>query len=724
VWAGAALGAGRAREACRHLGACMPPPPVLLRCLLASQSLDTESRAAQGMTLFVMLVGRHAFNVAQINTLGYCKVPLAEAPGLGDPRWQELSAPARELVLAMLDYDPLKRLTAKQARPAGRGKAGPRVSYVETKVGPRLSYMEVHVGPCVSYVEMQVGPRLSYMEVHVGPCVSYVETQVGPRVSYMEVHVGPCVSYSGRTSPLLCLSDCRPRKGVSSQDRQALWLEPPMPGPAVPGEAAGPAGGGAPDREARVRLCLPRPQVLSHDWVATNGGAATRPLAAAVSKGAANLASLRRLRNMVHGAVALQGLGEQLRPDASLKAYLRRLKVEQQLASRSMGYRCRARGPRLPTPPFACSVRLCSALCVHRLVCPSVSNVQEGFDGGYPSACLSFPAIHAPPCQRRCVADVHKSSRARRSWGCLRHPRPCTPRLLPQGQRGRPRHQPPGASGAGRECALVGADARHGARGRAGRRHLGALPAAARVLQRARRVCLRRRALRRAQAARERRGAVGRHLGGRGRQPEAGPLFHLSVCPRVCSCLYVCPWVCSCLQAFSSGRRHSPPGRSAPSPGLLRCPALDCVRNAFVRAVGSVCPGRLLCPLSSGRRGLRKSASSVLQHLEGASGSTPSGAPGGSLRNGGAAGLSRGEVLRSLGNSLRGSFHASRNGSVHSTRRCGRRHDRSLQPPCLAWLPDESDTIVSLHLLNGMLQCYCLGKPNSPPPPNTHTHRK
>lgn len=42
-------------------------------------------------------------------------------------------------------------------------------------------------------------------------------------------------------------------------------------------------------------------QVLRHDWVVTRGGAAPRLLADGVARGAANVAALRRLRNLAHG---------------------------------------------------------------------------------------------------------------------------------------------------------------------------------------------------------------------------------------------------------------------------------------------------------------------------------------------------------------------------------------------------------------------------------------
>ena len=42
-------------------------------------------------------------------------------------------------------------------------------------------------------------------------------------------------------------------------------------------------------------------QVLKHDWVVTRGGAVPRLLSNGVAAGAANVAALRRLRNLAHG---------------------------------------------------------------------------------------------------------------------------------------------------------------------------------------------------------------------------------------------------------------------------------------------------------------------------------------------------------------------------------------------------------------------------------------
>lgn len=49
-------------------------------------------------------------------------------------------------------------------------------------------------------------------------------------------------------------------------------------------------------------------QVLNHVWVVTRGGIIPKMLNPTVTRGAANVASVRRLRNLVHGAIALKSL--------------------------------------------------------------------------------------------------------------------------------------------------------------------------------------------------------------------------------------------------------------------------------------------------------------------------------------------------------------------------------------------------------------------------------
>ena len=49
-------------------------------------------------------------------------------------------------------------------------------------------------------------------------------------------------------------------------------------------------------------------QVLASSWVSTRGGLVPKLLNPNVARGAANVASVRRLRNLVHGAIALKSL--------------------------------------------------------------------------------------------------------------------------------------------------------------------------------------------------------------------------------------------------------------------------------------------------------------------------------------------------------------------------------------------------------------------------------
>ncbi|CAL8466722.1 g6258 [Coccomyxa elongata] len=67
-----------------------------------------------GIVLFIMLVGRKPFNIKECENLTYCNIDIKDAPGLQDARWQDLSEPAKALLLGMLEYDPAKRLTSKQ----------------------------------------------------------------------------------------------------------------------------------------------------------------------------------------------------------------------------------------------------------------------------------------------------------------------------------------------------------------------------------------------------------------------------------------------------------------------------------------------------------------------------------------------------------------------------------------------------------------------------------
>lgn len=74
---------------------------------------------AAGVVLFILLVGRKPYNVAECEDLSYCHIDISKAPGLQDPRWQALSEPAKELVLGLLAHDPLQRWSAQQV--SGRG---------------------------------------------------------------------------------------------------------------------------------------------------------------------------------------------------------------------------------------------------------------------------------------------------------------------------------------------------------------------------------------------------------------------------------------------------------------------------------------------------------------------------------------------------------------------------------------------------------------------------
>ena len=49
-------------------------------------------------------------------------------------------------------------------------------------------------------------------------------------------------------------------------------------------------------------------QVLASSWATTRGGLVPKMLNPNVTRGAANVASVRRLRNLVHGAIALKSL--------------------------------------------------------------------------------------------------------------------------------------------------------------------------------------------------------------------------------------------------------------------------------------------------------------------------------------------------------------------------------------------------------------------------------
>lgn len=96
-------------------------------------------------------------------------------------------------------------------------------------------------------------------------------------------------------------------------------------------------------------------QALQTDWIVTKGGKIPRPLNPDVARGAANVAAARRLRNMVHGAVAIEPEsldGSQRGPQEHLEHYKRRLTAQAQAAQQSRGYRH-------ATPcPATCSLHL------------------------------------------------------------------------------------------------------------------------------------------------------------------------------------------------------------------------------------------------------------------------------------------------------------------------------------------------------------------------------
>ncbi|GFR39751.1 hypothetical protein Agub_g235, partial [Astrephomene gubernaculifera] len=67
-----------------------------------------------GVLLFVMLTGRKPWPLREVRSLQYARSRIAQAPGLQDASFRSLSAPARELLLAMLADDPRVRPTCAQ----------------------------------------------------------------------------------------------------------------------------------------------------------------------------------------------------------------------------------------------------------------------------------------------------------------------------------------------------------------------------------------------------------------------------------------------------------------------------------------------------------------------------------------------------------------------------------------------------------------------------------
>lgn len=67
-----------------------------------------------GVLLFVMLVGRKPWDAQHSHTLAYAVLRTREAPGLHDPLFLGLSAPAQQLLAWMLSEDSSRRPTAQQ----------------------------------------------------------------------------------------------------------------------------------------------------------------------------------------------------------------------------------------------------------------------------------------------------------------------------------------------------------------------------------------------------------------------------------------------------------------------------------------------------------------------------------------------------------------------------------------------------------------------------------
>lgn len=85
--------------------------PEIIKGAEHTPAMDVFS---MGVLLFIMLVGRKPFNLEDSEKLRYAKMNLSDAPGLRDPRWLDLSPDAKHLLMGMLTYDPVRRLTAEQ----------------------------------------------------------------------------------------------------------------------------------------------------------------------------------------------------------------------------------------------------------------------------------------------------------------------------------------------------------------------------------------------------------------------------------------------------------------------------------------------------------------------------------------------------------------------------------------------------------------------------------
>jgi len=67
-----------------------------------------------GMLLFTMLTGRMPYSHSQIERLHYPEIPITKSPGVQSQRFLNLSRDAQELLLSMLQHDPIVRITAEE----------------------------------------------------------------------------------------------------------------------------------------------------------------------------------------------------------------------------------------------------------------------------------------------------------------------------------------------------------------------------------------------------------------------------------------------------------------------------------------------------------------------------------------------------------------------------------------------------------------------------------
>mmetsp|Transcript_33989 Transcript_33989/g.60690 ORF Transcript_33989/g.60690 Transcript_33989/m.60690 type:complete len:439 (-) Transcript_33989:334-1650(-) len=67
-----------------------------------------------GMLLFTMLTGRMPYSHSQIERLHYPEIPITKSPGVQSQRFLNLSKDAQELLLGMLQHDPIIRMTARE----------------------------------------------------------------------------------------------------------------------------------------------------------------------------------------------------------------------------------------------------------------------------------------------------------------------------------------------------------------------------------------------------------------------------------------------------------------------------------------------------------------------------------------------------------------------------------------------------------------------------------